>query len=128
MRKRNGFSFVELLVAFTLFTLLAGIAVVQLGSVRQRVFTGVLKSDLRNFAIAQESFHYDNDVYAADTTALQARGYQLSTGTQITVNEATVAGWAATASHSATSVLCYMFVPGAAPVGLATTPGVIACG
>jgi prepilin-type N-terminal cleavage/methylation domain-containing protein len=128
MRKPNGFSFIEMLVVFIVIGLLAGIVIVQVRTFRERVATTTLKSDLRNFSVSQESFYYDHDIYAADPAALIARDFQMTTGTSITINEATISGWAATASHTGTTDRCYMFIPGASPVGLASEPGVIQCG
>jgi len=128
MRKPNGFSFIEMLVVFTVVGLLASIVIIQIGSMRDRAFIATLKSDLRNFAVVQESFYYDFDIYAADTTTLISHGFQTSRGARIAINEATVSGWAATASHDGTAELCYMFIPGASPVGVVTDPGVIGCG
>ena len=115
-------------MAFTVMGLLASVVIIQVGGVRSRAYLTALRSDLRNFAVHQESYYYDFDIYTADTTQLSARGFQTSTGASIMVNEATVSGWAATASHEGTAELCYMFIPGASPLGSASDPGVISCG
>ncbi len=128
MRKRNGFSIIEMLMVFTVVGLLATIVMIQVGSVRSRAYLTALRSDLRNFAISQESFYYDFDIYSADTASLSVRGFQTSEGSSIVINEATISGWAATASHTGTFELCYMFIPGASPVGVAVAPGVVSCG
>ncbi len=128
MRRRDGFTFIEMLMVFILIALLAGVVGVQVSSFRARAITTTLKSDLRNLAVAQESFYYDYDVYAPDTTTLYSRGYQVTTGTQMEINEATIAGWAATASHPQTPERCYLFIPGASPIGVATQPGRVQCG
>ncbi len=128
MQRRNGFSLIEMLMVFTVVGLLASIVIIQVGGVRSRAYITALRSDLRNFAVAQESYYYDFDIYTADTTQLAGRGFQTSAGASIVVNEATVAGWAATASHDGTSELCYIFIPGASPLGSAVSPGVVSCG
>ena len=86
-----------------------------------------MKADLHDFALAEESYLYDNGTYAASLTALGTGGYQGSPGVDVTINEATNAGWSATATHQDTSVQCYLFTEGAAPIGSATTPGNISC-
>lgn len=128
MRKRNGFSLIEMLMVVTVTGLLAMIVMIQVGSIRSRAYLTALRSDLRNFAVAQESFYYDYDIYSADTTSLNLRGFQTSEGASIVINEATISGWSASASHVGTPELCYMFIPGASPVGVASEPGVIRCG
>jgi len=112
----------------TILGLLASIAVNRLTSSRDRSFVTVMKSDLRNFAVAQESYFYDYSVYTGDLAALEARGFQLSPGDSLAINEATVLGWSATTQHMNTTVRCYVFVQGAAPVGTATKEGHISCG
>ena len=128
MRKPNGYSFISLLLTVTVAGLLVAIVIIQVSSRRSLASLAALRSDLNNFAVAQESFHYDYDTYSADTTSLRLRGFRTSEGTSIVINEATASGWAATASHTETSELCYIFVPGASPVGAAVEPGVIRCG
>ncbi len=113
----------------TVAALLASVMMLQVGGFRERALVSTMKADLRSFAVAQESYYYDNSVYTPDTVALFAREYRTSRGTTLDINEATVAGWAVTALHSpGTSRRCYLFIPGASPVGVATRPGVIECG
>lgn len=127
MTRRRGFTFPELMIVLTIMGLLATIGVNRIVGTRDRSFLAAMRSDLRNFALAQESYFYDFGTYTPDLTALQGRGFTLSTGDTLTVNEATVLGWAATASHRNTPKRCYLFVGGAAPVGSATTQGEISC-
>ena len=127
MRTRSGYTFVELMMVVTILGLLASIAVNRLTSTRDRSFITAMKSDLRNFAVAQESYFYDYDAYTGDLATLEARGFQLSPGVMMTINEATVLGWSATTQHLNTAARCYVFVMGAAPVGTATTEGHISC-
>ena len=127
MRRPNGFSFIELLMVFTVVVLLATIAITQVGSVRSRAYVAALQSDLNDLSLAQESFYYDYDIYSADVASLSRWGFQASRGSSIQINEATDSGWAATASHAGTVKICYVFIPGASPVGGAVEPGVIIC-
>jgi hypothetical protein len=85
------------------------------------------RADLRKLAAAQESYFYDHHVYSADLEQLQGTGFRLSPGVRVMVNEATQTGWSASASHPEWPAGCFLFVRGAAPVGSATTPGVIGC-
>ncbi len=127
MPNRSGYTFVELMMVVTIVGLLASIAVNRLASTRDRSFITAMKSDLRNFAVAQESYFYDFSVYTGDLTVLEARGFQRSPGVSLTINEATVLGWSATAQHLNTGARCYVFVQGAAALGTATQEGHISC-
>lgn len=127
MRNRRGFTFVELMIVVTIMGLLASIALNRLIGTQSRSFVATMKSDLRNFALAEESYFYDFDVYSGDVTTLENRGFAISTGASVSVNEATVLGWSTTATHANTPVQCYIFIGSAAPVGSATTAGEISC-
>lgn len=115
------------MIVIAIIGLLSAIALNRLFGTRDRSFVASMKSDVRNLALAQESHFYDNDIYSADITNLEKHGFNPSTGVSVTVNEATVTGWSATTSHSATAVRCYFFVGVAAPVGSATDQGEVSC-
>jgi prepilin-type N-terminal cleavage/methylation domain-containing protein len=123
MRTRAGYTFVELMMVVTIMGLVASIAVNRLTRSRDRTFITTMKSDLRNFAVAQESYFYDHSAYTGDLPTLEARGFQRSPGVTLTINEATVLGWSVTAEHLNTTTRCYVFV-----MGTATKEGHISCG
>jgi prepilin-type N-terminal cleavage/methylation domain-containing protein len=123
----DGFTVLELTLVLVIVGLLAAIAIPQAGRARERAYVATMKSDLRNFAVAEESYFYDKAVYAGDVGLLHNRGYQTSRGVTLEVNEATAIGWAATASHGNTPIHCYLYAGGAAPVGTATRDGIISC-
>jgi len=128
MRNRSGFTLVEMLVVATVLGLLTAIATLQVQRFRERVYLAVMKSDLRNMAVAQESYFYDYLVYAGSATALQDGGWEPSEDVTVDILEATLAGWSAEARNSGTTARCYVFIRDGAPVGLATQEGVVACG
>jgi general secretion pathway protein G len=127
MRNREGFTFVELMIVMTIMGLLASIALNRMSGTRDRSFVATMRSDLRNLALAQESYFYDSDIYSSDLSTLEDRGFGVAAGVSLTMNEATVIGWSATASHANTAVRCYVYVGLAAPVGSATREGEISC-
>ena len=92
---------------------------------RDRSFQAAMKSDLRNLATAEESYFFDNATYTTSISALAA--FRASTGVAITVNEATIAGWSATASHANASKRCYLYIGNVSPVGGATAEGNVVC-
>jgi prepilin-type N-terminal cleavage/methylation domain-containing protein len=122
-----GFTLIELLFAMLTIGVLAVIAVPKVVRLRERAHIANMKADLRNFAVAEESYFYDKLVYAGDLGLLRARGFQTSSGITLEVVEATAIGWAAIASHRDTSVRCYLYAGGAAPVGTATSDGLADC-
>src|SRR2546428_8084818 len=72
-----------------------------------------MKSDLRNLATAEEAFFYDSTNYT--TSLAQMNNFSASTGVTLVVNEATPAGWSATASSATTTHKCYLFSGTATP-------------
>lgn len=127
VRSASAFTLIELTVVVVIIGLLASIGAGRFTSSREKAWVASMKTDLLNFALAEESYFYDNGSYAASMAALAAGAYQGSAGVEITINEATNAGWSVTAIHQQTSVQCYLFIEGAAPIGSATTPGNISC-
>ena len=127
MLNRRGMTFVELLLVFTIIGLLATIAMPRLKHVKERALIATVKRDLRTFAMHQESYYYDRASYTDDLAALSAGGFSTSPDVSISVNEATILGWSATADHAQGLVECYLFVGNAAPVGAATIEGSLEC-
>jgi len=125
---RSGFTLIELLIVVVIIGILAAIAVPKFASTKERAYLGTMKSDLRNLATSQESYFYDNNTYYIGAVPAAGFLYNPSKDVTITIGEATVAGWSATASHpGATGKSCAVFYGAAAPVAPATTEGVVAC-
>lgn len=127
MLNRKGMTLIELILVFMIIGLLAAITVPRLGHMRDRALIATIKRDLRTFAMHQESRYYDRAAYTDDIGALSAAGFSPSPGVSISVNEATILGWSATAEHVQTLVACYLFVGDAAPLGSATVEGSLEC-
>jgi prepilin-type N-terminal cleavage/methylation domain-containing protein len=131
MRSRTaerGFSLIEMLIAMSVVTLLAAIAIPQYREVRERGYIATMRGDLRNLAVIEESHFYDTSTYTASLATLEAKGFRKSGGTLVQVHEATSIGWSASISHAATLRQCFVFVGAAAPVGSATEDGRMDCG
>jgi prepilin-type N-terminal cleavage/methylation domain-containing protein len=123
--RTRGFTLIELLMVVVIIGLLASVLIPRFGNSREKAFMATMKSDLRNLATAEEAYFYDYAIYATTHTALTS--YRPSTGVSVTVNEATIGGWSATAQHPNATRKCYLFVGNAAPLGVATAEGQVAC-
>ena len=128
MTKQAGFTLIELLIVVVIIGILASIAIPKFGSTKERAYLAKMKSDLRNLATAQESYLGDNQVYYGGAVPNNPTfSYNPSSGTTITVTEATTGGWSATAAYTGTTKTCAFFYGSAAAVAPATTEGLIAC-
>lgn len=125
VQRYRGFTLIELLMVVVIIGLLASVLIPKFANSREKAFMATMKSDLRNLATAQESYFYDNQAYTMAVTDLAA--YRPSTGVTITVNEASMGGWSATATNNNSSRECYLYVGNAAAVGAATQEGQVAC-
>ncbi len=94
--KTRGLTLVELLIVMVIIGLLASIAIPKFSASREKSFVSSMKSDLKNLAIHQEIHHGAASTYSASLATLDMVP---SDGVTITINEATEAGWAATAAH-----------------------------
>ncbi|MFC1639830.1 type IV pilin protein [Gemmatimonadota bacterium] len=127
MQNRRGMTLIELLLVVTIIGLLAMISMPRLKHMKDRALIANMKHDLRTFAMHQESHYYDRASYTDDMAALTAGGYSPSANVTISVNEATILGWSATADHTESLVECYLFVGDASPIGAATVEGNLEC-
>ncbi len=124
LRKRDGFTLVEVLTVLVIVGILAGMAMMRWHDKKVDAFVASMKSDLRNVAAAQEAYFSDNQMYASNVAQL---AFRASTDVTVTVS-GTQVGWAGSASHPAangrTCALFYGTIPPEAP---AVASGIIKC-
>lgn len=125
MKRAGGFTLIELLMVVVIIGLLASVLIPRFAHSREKAFMATMKADLRNLASAQESYFYDYQAYATSLGGLAS--YRPSTGVTVVIDEATMGGWSATASHPNTTRQCFLFVGSASPVGAATQEGQVTC-
>ena len=121
-KRRRGFTLIELLIVVVIIGILASIAVSSFRTVKQKSYVSVLKSDLRNLAVAQEMYFEANRSYSSNLAAIRfnpTRGVNLV----LTVSPTGI-GWEAIATHNgADPRVCSMFYGDATPTGPATIEG-----
>ncbi len=92
MRRRTGFTIIELLVVVLIIGILASIAITKFGDSKRRAYITAMKSDLRGLAtVAESRFTSDNSYENVEVP-------QGSDGVTLTFN-GTPSGWSATATH-----------------------------
>ena len=124
---RRGFTLIELLIVVVIIGILAAVAIPKFSSTKGKAYLATMKSDLKNFASAQESYYYDNGAYYNGAVPNANISFSPSNGVNITITAGDVAGWAATATHGIVANTCSIFVGGAAPPAPAVVEGSPAC-
>jgi prepilin-type N-terminal cleavage/methylation domain-containing protein len=121
----RGFTLIEVLIVVVVMGILVVLMVPRTQSTKEKAFVAAMKSDLHNLASAEESYFFDNATYTNSLAALT--NFRPTTGVDVTIDEVTVSGWSATATHANTPRQCFLFVGNVSPVGGATVEGQVTC-
>ena len=122
--RRSGFTLIELLIVVVIIGILASIAIPKFRTTKGKSYAAAMKSDLRNLAVAQEAYQYDNGLYANNLALLSQPS---SNGVVLAITHGDASGWGATATHPMADPLICAFFVGATPVPPATTEGSVMC-
>lgn len=113
----KGFSFIELLVVGAIFGILALIAIPQYSMYRERSYKTAAANDLRNVALAQETFFTQNATYLAISNCSKIDALsqcsidglpgvsRLSKGVNMKI-ETSAAGFRGEARHANSNLVC----------------------
>jgi prepilin-type N-terminal cleavage/methylation domain-containing protein len=124
MKRRKGFTFVEMMVVMTLLGALAGMAVPRIREYKQRAYLAALQTDLGNLKIAQESHWGEHLQYATDTTKLE---FRITRDVLISISSQDLAGgYTAIATH--TNLPGRQCATSMGPESAPREPGSITCG
>jgi prepilin-type N-terminal cleavage/methylation domain-containing protein len=129
LRNKKGFTLIELLIVVVIIGILAAIAIPKFASTKQKAYMAAMKSDLKNFVTANESYFADYNTYGT-LAQVQAAGFFAPT-TDVNMASAgeTATGFSATATHAgAAGKTCGVYVGNAAsPSGTITVEGEVNC-
>ena len=96
----GGFTLIELLVVIIIIAILAAIAIPMYLSQREKGWNANIRSDLRNAAVAQESYYTDHDTYTTTEANLTAEGFNPSADVTITYVVGSATRYCMSAVHS----------------------------
>lgn len=96
----SGFTLIELLVVIIIIAILAAIAIPMYLSQREKGWEANAKSDLRNAAVAQESYYTDNSEYTGVVANLTTEGFNQSSEITFSIEGADADGYCMEANHN----------------------------
>jgi type IV pilus assembly protein PilA len=97
-RRNDGFTLVEILIVIVIIGLLAAIAIPQFIAYRNQAVDAQLKSDLRNAAVAVESYFTKKSVYPASLAEIDGYGFHPTDGVTLTLTIVTPSSYSITAA------------------------------
>jgi len=104
-----GFTLLELLIVIAVLGILAAIAIQNVALYRARSVDASMRSDLRNAAMAMESYYGEFLAYPSTDTALLLNGYRKTTGVTLTINLTTPSTYTLNAARPSGSQASFTF-------------------
>jgi type IV pilus assembly protein PilA len=93
-----GFTLIELLLVVAILGLLAAIAIPQFIAYRTRAIDVQMKNDLKNAAMAMESYFAEFKVYPASVGSISSLGFRQTNGVGLAISGTTPTSFTLTAS------------------------------
>jgi type IV pilus assembly protein PilA len=109
IRRNAGFTLVEVLIIIVIIGLLAAIAIPQFIAYRSQAIDSQLKSDLRNAAVAVESYFTKKSVYPASVAEIEGYGFHPTDGVTLTITIMTPSSYSITAAKPGSTQPSFTF-------------------
>ena len=127
-RRPSGFTLIELLIVVVIIGILAALAIPKFANSKEKSYLATMRSDLRNIAVAEEAYFTDEITYYDGPIPGAGFSYSgPSTGVSVTLQDVTLGGWAAKATHVATPKTCAIFLGVAPALAPAVESGMVRC-
>ncbi|MGE5219533.1 MAG: type IV pilin protein, partial [Chloroflexota bacterium] len=108
-RRNTGFTLIEVLLVIAIIGVLAVIAIPQFIAYRSRAIDAQMKSDLRNAAVAVESYFVKHSVYPASISEVDGFGFQPTSGVTLTLDVVSQSSYTITAAKSGGTQASFTF-------------------
>ena len=132
VRNNKGFTLIELLIVVVIIGLLTSIAIPKFGSTKDKAYIAALKSDLKNFVLAEEAYFADYGRYGTSTNVVAAGLFGSTSNVNLVSSDGNGRGFSAEATHEnlGTGALetCGVYVGDATPPDASlTAEGAVGC-
>ena len=104
-----GMTLLELLVVIAVIGILAAIAMQEFSNHRRRAIDASMRSDLRNAAMAMESYYGEFLEYPANVSAILLVGYRNTANVTLTINVTSPSTYTLTAARTAGTQASFTF-------------------
>jgi type IV pilus assembly protein PilA len=94
----QGFTLIELLMVVAIIAVLAAIAIPQFVAYRTRAIDTQMKSDLKNAAMAMESYFAEFKIYPASVGSISSTGFRQTSGVGLAISVTSPTSFTLTAS------------------------------
>lgn len=84
MKGEKGFTLIELLVVVAIIGILVAIAIPQFANYKKQANDGGAESDIRNMALALESYYATNNAYTITTASITGAGFKATKNVTVT--------------------------------------------
>ncbi len=129
LRNTKGFTLIELLIVVVIIGILAAIAIPKFASTKEKAYVATMKSDLKNFVTAEESYFADNNTYGTYAAVNGAGLFTATTDVTLVTANISATGFQATATHvGAPAKTCGVYVGAAgSPNAAVVNEGEVGC-
>jgi prepilin-type N-terminal cleavage/methylation domain-containing protein len=104
-----GMTLLELLIVMAVLGILAAISMQEFNNHRRRAIDSSMRSDLRNAAMAMESYYGEYLEYPGTQTAILLGGYRNTAGVTLTINITSPSTYSLTAARIAGTQASFTF-------------------
>jgi len=105
----EGFTLLELIVVVAVLGILMSIAIQQFQLFRARAIDAAMRSDLKNAALAMESYYAEFFGYPSSEAAILTTGYRKTTGVTLSITVPTQSTFTLTAARPSGSQPSFTF-------------------